>query len=62
MDSRQALASLPTSAELPFSLIAPPQVWSSLTLSQQNCLLQAIVRICREVLMPVPAVQEADHE
>ncbi len=62
MDSSQALMSPPTSAERPLALIAPPEVWAKLTLNQQNCLLQTVVRICREVLLPLPLPQEAGHE
>ena len=62
MDSSQALASPSKPTELSLDLIAPPQVWASLTLNQQNCLLQAVVRICREVLLPAAMTQEAGHE
>ncbi len=62
MDRNQALTSPPTSAERPLDLITPPEVWASLTLTQQNGLLQTVVRICREVLLPPPPTQEAGHE
>jgi hypothetical protein len=62
MDSSQALASPPKPAEHSLDLITPPEVWASLSLNQQNCLLQTLVRICREALLPVPVTQEAGHE
>jgi len=62
MDSSQPLLSPPQPAERPLHLITPPEVWASLTLNQQNSLLQTVVRICREVLLPLPRTQEADHE
>jgi hypothetical protein len=62
MDSSQALMSPPQPAERPLDLITPPEVWANLTLNQQNGLLQTVVRICREVLLPLPVTQEAGHE
>jgi hypothetical protein len=62
MDPCQGLTSLPKPAERPLDLITPPEVWASLTLNQQNCLLQTVVRICREALLPLPLTPEAGHE
>lgn len=62
MDRSQALTPPPIPAERPLDLITPPEVWASLTLNQQNGLLQTVVRICREVLPPLPSPQEAGHE
>jgi hypothetical protein len=62
MDSSQALTSPPEPAERPLDLITPPEVWANLTLNQQNGLLQTVVRICREVLLPLPLTQETGHE
>ena len=62
MDLSQALSSPSQPAERPLAPIMPPEVWASLTLNQQNCLLQTVVRICREVLLPLPPPQEAGHE
>ncbi len=62
MDPSQALTSPSTPAEQPLALITPPEVWASLTLNQQNGLLQTVVRICREVLLPLPLTLEAGHE
>ena len=61
MNSSQALAAPLKPAEPPLD-ITPPQVWASLTLNQQNYLLQTVVRICREALLPAPMMQEAAHE
>lgn len=62
MDPCQGLTLLPKPAERPLALITPPEVWASLTLNQQNGLLQTVVWICREVLLPLPPTQEAGHE
>jgi len=62
MDSSQALASPPQPAAPALVLITPPQVWASLTLNQQNCLLQTVVRICREALLPAATPPEAAYE
>jgi hypothetical protein len=62
MDTSQALASPPQPVERTLDLITPPGVWASLTLNQQNRLLQTVARICREVLLPVPPTPEAGHE
>ena len=61
MDPSQALTSPPTPAELMLGVISPPEVWTHLTLNQQNDLLQTVVHICREVLLPL-ALTEAGHE
>ena len=62
MDCPRALPLPPVPRELTPSSIAPTQVWASLTPSQQNGLLQTVARICREVLLPLPAPQEVGHE
>lgn len=62
MDSSQALTSPPTPSERLFDVITPPEVWASLTLNQQDGLLQIVVRICREVLLPLPPTKKAGHE
>lgn len=36
------------------------QVWMNLTLDQQTRLLQAIVLTCREVVWPVPQIQQSE--
>jgi hypothetical protein len=61
MDSSHPVAPPPTTAERPLD-ITPPEVWASLTLNQQNYLLQTVARICQETLLPVPMTQEAGHE
>jgi hypothetical protein len=62
MEHCRALTSPPKPAEQLLDAITPPEVWASLTLNQQNGLLQTVVRICREVLLPLPPTQEAGHE
>jgi len=62
MDSPQALPLPPQPTELTLSMIAPTQVWASLTLSQRNGLLQAVARICQEALLPASTPREANHE
>ena len=62
MDPCQGLTSPPKPAEPPLDLITPSHVWASLTLNQQNCLLQTVVRICREALLPGAMTPEAAHE
>ena len=62
MDSSQILISPSRSAERPLALVTPPEVWANLTLNQQNGLLQTVIQICREVLLPLPPTQEAGHE
>jgi hypothetical protein len=62
MELSPALPSSAQLAELPLNPIAPAQVWTSLSLSQQNSLLQTVVRICREALLPAPVTLEAGHE
>jgi hypothetical protein len=62
MDRSQALTSPPIPAERLLDSITPPEVWANLTLNQQNGLLQTVVRICWEILLPLPTRPEASHE
>jgi len=51
MEANQAIQSLPSPRTFPEERIPPSQVWIHLTPDQQHCLLQAIVLVCRELVL-----------
>ena len=60
MEPDQAFLSISAPVALPAEETPVCQVWMNLTQDQQAQLLQAIVLICREVIWPVPQIQESE--
>jgi hypothetical protein len=64
MDPSQTPSTQPILPEPPAQLILPSQVWTNLSRGQQHYLLQIIVLVCRERLIPAvhAQVKEVSHE
>ena len=64
MDPSQRSSTRPILPEPPTQLILPSQVWTNLSRSHQHHLLQTIVLVCRELLVPpvYAQVKEVPHE
>jgi hypothetical protein len=64
MDPSQTPSTPPILPEPPTQLILPSQVWTNLSRGQQHHLLQIIVLVCRERLVPAAyaQVKEVPHD
>jgi hypothetical protein len=64
MDPSQTSSTQPILSEPPTQLIRPSQVWTNLSRGQQHHLLQTIVLVCRERLVPAgyAQVKEVPHD
>jgi hypothetical protein len=64
MEPSQTSSTQPILPESPIQLILPSQVWTNLNHSHQHHLLQTIVLVCRELLVPAAyvRVKEGSHE
>jgi hypothetical protein len=57
MDTGQAPTLNGSRTTIPDRPISPTEVWASLTVNQQHCLLQVIILACQELLTKQPFSQ-----
>jgi hypothetical protein len=64
MEPSQNSSTQPIVPEPPTQLILPSQVWTHLSRGQQHHLLQTVVLVCRERLVPAgyARVKEVPHD